>query len=220
MNQAPANHVAFVIPGLDRIGGAERQTTMLAMGLARRGWRVSVIALTGTGGEAAAHLAAAGVDFLSLRMRKGLADPRGWLRFHRWLRRTRPEVVHAHLPHAVWLARWSRLAAPVRVLVDTVHTSATGTLGRRLGYRLSASLPDQVTAVSAAAAEAYQAAHMVDAARLLVLPNGIDPNRWKPAPKVASSPVGLSVLPASSSGSPPAASNPSRTTRSCSTPWP
>ena len=31
------NHVALVIPGLNRIGGAERQVILLAKGLRRRG---------------------------------------------------------------------------------------------------------------------------------------------------------------------------------------
>ncbi len=175
-------HIALVIPGLDRIAGAERQAMLLAQGLHRRGWKVSVVALSGTGGRAAAELAAQGIGFLSLEMRKGLADLRGWLRFNRWLRRERPDVVHAHLPHAAWLARWSRLAAPVRVLVDTIHTSATGTLGRRLGYRWSNRLPDKVTAVSGSAAEAHLQAGMVTAARLAVLTNGVDTDGWRPDP--------------------------------------
>jgi glycosyltransferase involved in cell wall biosynthesis len=174
------NHIALIIPGLDKIGGAERQTLLLARGLRLRGWRVSVVALTGTGDDAAAELAAADVAFTSLQMRKGLADPGGWIRFNGWLRKERPDVVHAHLPHAVWLARWSRLAAPVRVLVDTLHSSSTGTLGRRIGYRLSNWLTDKVTAVSVAVAQAHLKAHMVTAAELAVLPNGVDLTDWKP----------------------------------------
>ena len=42
------SHVALVIPGFGRIGGAERQVILLARGLCRRGWRVSVVALSGT----------------------------------------------------------------------------------------------------------------------------------------------------------------------------
>ena len=178
------NHIALLIPGLDRIGGAERQMMLLAKGLRGRGWRVSVVALSGAGGEAAAELTAAGVTFLSLHMRKGLADPRGWMRFNRWLRRERPDVVQAHLPHAAWLARWSRVAAPMRVLVDTLHSSSTGTLGRRFGYRFSNWLPDRVTAVSAAVAQAHLQARMVTAARLAVLPNGVDLETWKPDAEV------------------------------------
>jgi glycosyltransferase involved in cell wall biosynthesis len=177
-------HILFVIPGIDRTGGAERQVIQLAKGLRRRGWRVSVIALSGTGGDNAAELIDSGIAFESLGMRKGLADPCGWIRFHRWLRRERPDVVHAHLPHGVWLSRWSRLAAPLRVLVDTLHTTSTGTRGRQLGYRWSNSLPDKVTAVSQAVADAHIEARMVTADKLLVIPNGIDVEQWRPDPQM------------------------------------
>jgi glycosyltransferase involved in cell wall biosynthesis len=171
-------HAALILPGLNQIGGAERQVLLLAEGLVKRGWRVSAVALSGTGGEAACELVAAGVAFHSLEMRKGLADPRGWIRFHRWLKREAPDLVHAHLSHAAWLARWSRLAAPVRAVVDTLHSSSTGSLGRRLGYRYSDWLPDQVTAVSHAVCDAHLTARM--AARITVLPNGVDVDVWRP----------------------------------------
>jgi len=172
----------MVIPGLDRIGGAERQTMLLALGLLNRGWQVSVVALTGSGGPAAANLIAAGAAFHTLEMRKGLADPRGWLRFRRWLKQHAPDVVHAHLPHAAWLARWSRLATPIRVVVDTLHSSSTGSRGRQLGYRYSNWLPDRVTAVSQAVAASHLADRMVSKQRLFLLPNGVDVDAWKPNP--------------------------------------
>jgi len=173
-------HVALVIPGLDRLGGAERQTILLATGLRQRGWRVSVVALSGSGAAASGELAHAGVAFTSLRMRKGLADPRGWIRFCLWLRRERPDVVHAHLSHAAWLARWSRLLVPVPAQLDTLHSTSTGTAGRRLGYRLSGWLPDCVTAVSQAVADAHLARGMVDGAKVAVVPNGVDVQQWRP----------------------------------------
>lgn len=178
--ETAVSHAAIAIPGLDRIAGAEQQAMLLARGLRRRGWRVSMVALSGTGGAAARELAEAGVSFLSLGMRKGLADPRGWRRFHRWLRSERPDVLHAHLPHAAWLARWSRLAASVPVVVDTLHSSTTGKRRRRLGYAVSRWLPDHVTAVSEATASAHIAACMVNPDRLSVIGNGIDVDRWKP----------------------------------------
>jgi glycosyltransferase involved in cell wall biosynthesis len=177
----------MVVPTLDRLAGAERQILLLAPGLRKRAWRVSVVALSGSGGAAADELAAAGVSFLSLGMRKGLADPRGWVRFRAWLRREAPAMVHAHLPHAAWLARWSRLGTPMPALIDSVHTSATGTLSRRLGYRFSQWLPDRVSAVSQGAAEAYVSARMIPAHRLIVIPNGIDVDRWRPDPDARTS---------------------------------
>lgn len=173
-------HIALLIPTIDRIGGAERQVMLLARGLALRGWRVTVVALSGNGGSAAGELAEAGAAFLSLEMRKGLADPRGWIRLNRWQRSARADVLHAHLPHAAWLARWSRLAAPVRVQIDTIHTSATGTVGRRVGYRWSRWLPDRVTAVGQGVADAYLAQRMVSSKQLTVVPNGVDLDAWRP----------------------------------------
>jgi glycosyltransferase involved in cell wall biosynthesis len=184
------NLAALVIPGLDQIAGAERQVISLAKGLRRRGWRTSVVALSGAGGQAAADLRSAGVEFLSLEMRKGLADPRGWIRFGRWIKRERPQVVHSHLPHAAWLARWSRLAqlshalpglaSPSHIFIDTLHSSSTGTLSRRIGYRCSDWLADRVTAVSQSVADAHLEARMVGRNKLTVLSNGIDVGEFHP----------------------------------------
>jgi glycosyltransferase involved in cell wall biosynthesis len=167
---------------VNRVAGAERQVLLLAGGLVRREWRVSVVALSGSGGDSAKELRAQGAEFFTLEMRKGLADPRGWLRFHRWLDRERPDVVHAHLPHATWLARWSRLISPLPVVIDSVHTSNTGGPGRRFGYRLSRWLPDRVCGVSDGVAGAYRSAGMVSRSSLAVLPNGVDVERWRPDP--------------------------------------
>jgi glycosyltransferase involved in cell wall biosynthesis len=193
--EARLKRIALVIPGLDRLAGAERQIILLAKGLNRRGWRVNMVALTGTGTAAAAELASDGIAFMSLGMRHGLADPQGWIRFGRWLRSEKPDVIHAHLPHAAWLARWTRFGlvaglggsrfnelAPA--VVDTLHSSSTGSWGRRMGYRFSRMLPDQVTAVSEAAAGAHRLAGMVNPRKLCVIPNGVDVEDWRPDARI------------------------------------
>jgi glycosyltransferase involved in cell wall biosynthesis len=173
------NRIAFLIPTIDRIGGAEQQVLQLATGLAHRGWESSVIALSGNGGAAARSLQSSGVAFHSLRMRRGLADPRGWLRLHAWIATNHPDVLHAHLPHASLLSRWSRIVSPVRVALDTIHTPATGDPTQQLSYRLSSSLPDLVTAVSHAAAHPWLEAGLVSDRNLAILPNGIDTDSWR-----------------------------------------
>lgn len=177
------NSIAFLIPSLNRNGGAERQTALLAKGMAARGWRTTILTLAGSGGEEF-ELDAQAVERVDLSMRKGLADPRGWLRLCAWLRANEPDILHAHLPHAAWMARWARIAAPVRVGVDTIHTAGTGTVGRKLGYRWSNWLSDQVTAVSQGAADAWMKARMVSGDKLTVLPNGVDTEFWKPDPEM------------------------------------
>ena len=177
------NRIAFLIPGIDRVGGAERQVMLLARGLAARGWQVSVVALSGSGGEAASELTAAGVAFATLEMRKGLADPRGWLRFHRWLQKAAPDIVHAHLPHGRWMARISRLFAPVRVVLDTVHTPYMGGFSQRWTDRITRGIPDCVTAVSQAVADACIAAGVVSPERMIVAPNAVDTQSMRPNPE-------------------------------------
>jgi len=162
---------AMLIPTIDQIGGAERQVIELSKELARRGWRVTVIALSGDGGNAALELRTARVSFLSLGMRKAWIDPRGWLRYLIWHRREKPAILHAHLPHATWFARLSRLLAPVPVLIDTIHTSKTGTLGRRIAYRLTHPLSSRVTCVSQSVAASVLQTRMAHTAE--VIPNGI-----------------------------------------------
>ncbi len=164
--------IAFVIPTLDKIGGAEKQLLLLANTLRNRGWWVSVVCLSGTASAAKNKLE--DIDCVLLKMKHGLKDPAGWLHFIRWLRQERPSVLHAHLPHAAWLARWSRLLAPVRVQLDTIHTSSTGSWGRRFGYLISRWLPNSVTAVSQSAAANYLHARMASEKQISILPNGIE----------------------------------------------
>lgn len=179
-------HIAFLIPTLDRIGGAERQVCLLANGLSSRGWQVSVIALSGSGGDAAAELSSRGIAFLSLHMRKGLADPRGWILLHYWIQRNQPDVLHSHLPHAVLMGRLSRFLTPFRILVETIHSPATGSLVLRSAYRLSRAQPDAITAVSRAAAEPWLDQRLVQEAQLTVIPNGIDLGGWRRDPQLRS----------------------------------
>jgi glycosyltransferase involved in cell wall biosynthesis len=168
------NHVAMLIPTIDQIGGAERQVLELSKALAAKGWRVTLIALSGHGGTAAQELSDAGVAYLSLGMRKAWVDPRGWLRYLRWARLHRPDILHAHLPHATYFARWTRPLHPVPVVIDTIHTSSTGSAGRQRGYRLSGRLSNWTTCVSQPVADAAIAARMISSKATSVIPNGVD----------------------------------------------
>ncbi len=177
-------HIAIVIPTLAQIGGAENQALLLAEGLAFRGWRVTLIALSGDvsgleykpegiSPQVYNKLAGAGVQLLSLHMRKAWVDARGWQIFVGWFRVNRPAIVHAHLPHATWFARWVRLLAPTRVVLETLHTGRKPSLRARLGYRLSNWLSNRTTCVSDAVARMALEAGLVLPAHFTVIPNGI-----------------------------------------------
>jgi glycosyltransferase involved in cell wall biosynthesis len=167
-------HVAMFIPTLDKIGGAERQLLLLSKELVLRGWQVTVVSLSGSGAAAQPELESSGVASLSLGMRKAWIDPRGWRRYLAWAATTKPEILHAHLPHAVWFARCIRLLAPVRVLVDTLHTTNSGTAFNHLIYRLTRQLTNRTTCVSAAVAEVSVSTGISLRQNLTILPNGVE----------------------------------------------
>jgi glycosyltransferase involved in cell wall biosynthesis len=110
---------------------------------------------------------------MSLKMRKAWIDPLGWLRFLYWARHHKPDILHAHLPHATWFARLVRLFYPVRVVIDTIHTSNTGSVARQRAYRQSSSLSNWTTCVSNPVAEAVIEAGMVPLKKVSLLPNGV-----------------------------------------------
>lgn len=170
------SHIAMLIPTIDQIGGAERQVLLLAKALATRGWRVSLIALSGSGPEPqeTAALTDANVSYLSLKMRKAWIDPRGWARYRNWHSANQPDIVHSHLPHATWFARCARLLAPTRVVVDTIHTSATGGKARQLTHRLTQPFTTHVTCVSYAVASSVLRSRIADRNKLSVVANGVE----------------------------------------------
>ena len=180
--------IAMLIPTIAQIGGAERQVLLLAQELARRGHPVTIVALSGSGANLAAINQALQnealdqspprepcpqIEFLSLNMRHSWIDPRGWLRFLAWAHRTRPDILHAHLPHAVFFARGVRLLLPVRVVLETLHTSALGSMARAFLYLLTNGLSNHTTCVGRTVAEGAHARYRIPWNKLSVVFNGV-----------------------------------------------
>ncbi|MEZ6058474.1 MAG: glycosyltransferase [Planctomycetaceae bacterium] len=86
--------VTYLIPTLDR-SGAEKQLVLLATGLPREEFEVSVIALT-RGGPYAADLEAAGIPLAVIGKRWKL-DPAAGLRLRREIDRQQPDILHSWL---------------------------------------------------------------------------------------------------------------------------
>lgn len=165
-------------------GGAETQVALLAMALRRRGWRASVVSLI-TPSAFEKELADAGVPVWSPHMQPGRIGPIGGLRLLEIVRKARPEIMHAHMFHANFLARLLRAVCPVPVLISTIHSAAeTGrssskVKGRDWLYRASDVLSDATVCVSDAVAERHVAAGAVSRRRLHVIPNGVDLGRFR-----------------------------------------
>jgi len=131
---------------------------------------VEQLLVTKRGSELARRAAADGTAVSETSWGWGL-DPRVWFRLNLAVSTFKPDIVHAHDSHALWMARHAvgdaRLVATRRV---DFH------LGRFSGWRRT----DRVIAISGAVKEVL-AADGVPATEITVIPSGIDPDEVRRA---------------------------------------
>lgn len=163
-----------------KVGGAEYQVTALAGAFHALGHAVAIMSLS-PGREIDVP---AGVDVFELNMRKtpaGLASAL-W-RARAILAAWRPDVVHAHMVHANMFARvLTRIIVQSPPLICTSHSSREGGAARMLAYRLTDRWCSLTTHVSEAGRVGMIEAGAVPAARIVVMPNGIDIDRFRHDP--------------------------------------
>ncbi len=171
----------FSIPSM-QVGGAERQLTVLANGLAARGHEVTVAAFAP--GPLAADLR--GVSFLELGKRSRLDNPVVLWRLARILRELRPQVHYAVLGMPNILGALLRPLFPQTRLIMGVRASEVGlgslgfatrsvySLERRLAVVADAIIVNSEAGCRHALALGFPARHLV------VVQNGIDTLRFAP----------------------------------------
>lgn len=173
--------VLFVITGL-AYGGAEIQLVNVAGRLKERGWKIYVVSMLPPQAFTE-ELGAAGIELVTLNMRRGVPDPRSLFRLANIVRRLQPHIVHSHMVHANLLARITRLLAPAPVLICTAHNTYEGGRHREVFYRLTDPLCDLTTQVSSAGLERYVSVGAVPSNKIRYIPNGIDTEKFKPNPE-------------------------------------
>ena len=173
----PKCSVVYVITTTG-FGGAERQVLELASAMRSRGWGVAVVSMVDMH-EQFFPLESRGVRLASLGMTEGVPDLRGLIRFARLLEAWRPSVVHGHMVHGIFLARLSRVLAPVPKVVSTMHSQEQGPQWRYYVFRLTDPLTDMTTAVSRMAVDEAVRRHAVRRENIVLVPNGIRTEQYE-----------------------------------------
>lgn len=179
--------LAFLIRDLGH-GGAQRQLVLLAQGLARAGHQISVIHFYD--GAFRAELEAAGVQTVCVGKRGRWDLPGFFRRLIKAVRQLRPEILHGYLAESNLMALLLKPFCGFPRVVWGVRDSQTdahlwGILGK-LSFRLNcllARFADLIICNSSAGRD-YYAARGYPAARMHVIPNGIDTARFQPGPKL------------------------------------
>ncbi len=172
-------HVMQVIWSLG-LGGAEQMVIALARGMDRQRYRVSICCLNDEGTFAAA-LAAEGISVVAMHKRPKL-DLGLPLRLARLMRRERVAVVQTHL----WSSNfWGRLAAAlagVPAVIVTEHGIERWRGGwHRLADRWLRWKTSRIVFVSDVTRRREVARARLPMERTESIPNGIDPERHRPA---------------------------------------
>src|SRR5258708_859130 len=177
-------NLVFLIRNL-AIGGAERQLVELASNLDRNKFDVTVLTLYG-GGELVEDLTRAGVRTVSLG-KKGRWDLSSiTFQLVSVLRKLKPDILHSELTAQNLLAVMAKAVLPGTRIVWGVRSSNLDDRRRDwlslLNCRVeiwSSRLPDLIISNSIAARNYHSAAGLAGA-RMVVIPNGIDTERFAP----------------------------------------
>ena len=180
--------VALVITDLD-VGGAERALVALALGLDRRRWEPRVVCLAGEG-VLAGSLRAAGIEAtcLGVNPRRPIAAVRA---LAREFRRDRPALVQSFLFHANIAARLAARLAGRPPVIGGLRVAERRRRWHLTLDRLTARLVVGSVCVSAGVRRFSIDAGRLDPDRLVVIPNGVDPARFDPAPAVDRATLGI-----------------------------
>lgn len=173
--------LCYVIIGLD-YAGAEIQLVEVIRRMRQRGWRVFVVSLI-TPAAFVRELLGLGVEVVSLDLERGARlTPARLARFLGVVRAIRPDVIHGHMVHSNLLARIAASALRIPVAVATVHSTTEGGRSRAWAYRLTERMGTVTTSVSEAGRDIHLRSGASTAGRIVVLPNGVDTERFRPDP--------------------------------------
>lgn len=189
MRQCKPIKIAFLIRALD-IGGAERQLVALAKGLDRDRFAPSVVTFY-PGGPLEPDLREADVPILCLEKRGPWESLALLRRLKAMLAELQPEILHAYMPAQNMVAALARPAGTKLVWGIRQSPMSAFRQGFGLGLRTQLSYllekrlirrPDLIIS-NAQAGAAMMRDRGAPAARVLVIPNGIDCERFQPRPE-------------------------------------
>jgi glycosyltransferase involved in cell wall biosynthesis len=169
-------HVLQLIDGLN-IGGAEILLRDLSVGLAQRGFRVSIG--YSTPGPLAQDLQDLGLPVTRLP-RLMRIDPILFGGMIRLMRKDPPQIVHTHLFKSDFHGRLAARIAGVPVVVSTLHSIDRWTQKRPLGslYGLTSRFADRIIAISENVKKFHIENTAVDESKFVTIENGIDVERF------------------------------------------
>lgn len=167
--------ILLVITGLG-VGGAERQVIDLAESYIELGHQVKIAYLLK---PVLLSPASSEIELIDLKLERTLFSVvRPFLRLKKVLDEFRPDVVHGHMVHANLFLRCARVFFKMQRLVCTAHSTNEGGRLRMMAYRVTSSLSEVFTNVSAEAVKEFEKKGAAKVNEMQVMFNGVDTRRF------------------------------------------
>jgi len=164
------------------IGGAETQVYLLAREFAKRGHSVYVVSLFEPK-DYVKELRSMNVEVVGLGIRGMMSVTTSLVQLRRIIRTWKPDIIHAHMFHAIFLSRLARSISTRAPLISTTHNFAPESSLRRFLYRLTDLLGTITTNVSQVGSHQYVNQGAVPPTRMRYVPNGIDLTQFTAEPE-------------------------------------
>ena len=169
-------------------GGAEMMLYRLMSRLDRTKFKPQVVSMIDLG-PVSEKIRALGIQVRSLGMRQGIPNPLAVFRLAQWLQRDRPDVIQTWMYHADLLGGLAaRLAGGIPISWGIHHSDLSLEGNRRLTLLtvkacapISRWLPTKIVCCSEASREVHAAAGYATE-KMIVIPNGIDLQLFRPNP--------------------------------------
>ena len=178
------------------IGGAERALCDLAVRLDRDRFDVAVYSLqarpTDDARSCVPMLEAAGIPVFFLDMKGPWSFPSGFFKLRRLLKERKPDIFLSFLFHANFLGRLAARSVGVKHILSGIRVAEKKAKWHLRLDRWTSRFVEKYVCVSQSVADFSETVGGLPRSKLVVIPNGVDVDRFKNAVKADLSAVGAS----------------------------
>jgi glycosyltransferase involved in cell wall biosynthesis len=180
-NDPALPHVLLVLDQIPKsLGGGERIVLRLAALLPQYGYRVSILSFSAHPDSPALQSPPCPVYLLPLKRTYDIHALRAAFTFRDFIRQHQIRIVQTFFESSDLWAGWiTKMMTPARLIWSRRDMGILRTRKHRIGYRLMASLPDAVFAVSEKVRQHCINQDGLPPDRVLTIYNGIDLSDWK-----------------------------------------
>jgi glycosyltransferase involved in cell wall biosynthesis len=164
------------------MGGADRQILYLAQALIANHYAVRLVSMSPLE-EMGREGLGAGLDIVSLDMRRGHADWKALRRLVALLRDWQPHLLTSFMYHANIMGRLAGRSAGVPLIVTSIRNERLGTSAREWLMRATNWMDHCCTTNSEQVARSLRRRRVLPAGKLRVIPNGVDVARRATPPE-------------------------------------